>query len=157
MASKISSDSSDTTTWTPSAGQPDATAELPKTIYTPATETAPKGRIIDDSARGTIFWEALSEDEIELGAGKHDEDPEELVIGKAVAKTWGKPFKVEWISTSRVPFYRTRGLRNSLNSMREVKVARDGTELEESAGRRLVQMFHPPHIPVVSNNPPATV
>ena len=32
--------------------------ELPKAIPTPATEFAPKGRIIDDSARGTIFWEA---------------------------------------------------------------------------------------------------
>ncbi|OQN95170.1 hypothetical protein B0A48_18696 [Cryoendolithus antarcticus] len=30
----------------------------PQSILTPATVTAPSGRIINDSARGTIFWEA---------------------------------------------------------------------------------------------------
>lgn len=156
MASRIPSDSPDAITWAPAAGQADAViaAELPKTIYTPATATAPKGRIIDDSARGTIFWEALSDDEVEkdVDVGRDDEDSGDL---KAVAKAWGKPFKVEWLSTSKVPFYRTRGLRNSLNSGREVKVARDGTELEESAGRRLVQLFHQRHTPVAGHNHPA--
>ena len=56
----------------------------------------------------------------------------------------GRPFKIEWISTVRLPFYRTRGLRNPWNANREVKIARDGTELEPSIGKRLVQMFHRP-------------
>ena len=34
----------------------------PQSIPTAATETAPKGRIIDDSARGSIFWEAEHSD-----------------------------------------------------------------------------------------------
>ena len=50
--------------------QASETSDTPKSIPTPATEWAPKGRIIDDSARGTIFWEAdPSEDEEEDTGG----------------------------------------------------------------------------------------
>jgi hypothetical protein len=116
--------------------------DVPKSIPTPATEWAPRGKIIDDSARGTIFWEAeLSDAEVEEEAPKKDE---KVVDGDnaPVAQSWGKPFKIEWVSTNRLPFYRTRGLRNPWNANREVKIARDGTELEPSVGDRLVQMFH---------------
>ncbi|KAF8247479.1 hypothetical protein K440DRAFT_584514 [Wilcoxina mikolae CBS 423.85] len=154
MESKITSNATDTIAWTPPTQQSQTDAELPKAIYTTATETAPKGRIIDDSARGTIFWEALSDDEVKSDSGKAEGESEEAASGKAVSKAWGKPFKVKWISTSRVPFYRTRGIRNNLNSGREVKVARDGTELEESAGRRLVQMFHPRSAPAGTHHSP---
>ncbi|KAK5133666.1 hypothetical protein LTR08_007520 [Meristemomyces frigidus] len=110
-------------------------AGTPQSIPTPATETAPKGRIIDDSARGTIFWEAdVSDDEAESPT-KEDGDADD-------GQQWGRQFKIEWMSTSRLPFFRTRGLRNPWNANREVKIARDGTELEPSVGRRLVQMFH---------------
>lgn len=122
--------------------------DVPKSIPTPATEFAPKGRIIDDSARGTIFWEAeLSDSDTEEGerenerVDSHGQGQAEL-DGSPVAQSWGKPFKIEWISTNRVPFYRTRGLRNPWNANREVKIARDGTELETSVGARLIHMFH---------------
>jgi hypothetical protein len=116
--------------------------DVPKSIPTPATEFAPKGRIIDDSARGTIFWEAdLSDSEGEEAEGEKEE-PQVDGDGSGVAQSWGKPFKIEWISTNRLPFYRTRGLRNPWNANREVKIARDGTELETSVGERLIQMFH---------------
>ncbi|KAF1998063.1 hypothetical protein P154DRAFT_536697 [Amniculicola lignicola CBS 123094] len=115
--------------------------DVPRSTPTRATEFAPKGRIIDDSARGTIFWEAdLSDSEEEV---VHEKEETQLEAdGSTVAQGWGKPFKVEWISTNRLPFYRTRGLRNPWNANREVKIARDGTELETSVGERLVQMFH---------------
>ncbi|KZM23055.1 nucleic acid binding [Ascochyta rabiei] len=116
--------------------------DVPKSIPTPATEWAPRGRIIDDSARGTIFWEAeLSESE---GEGEVTEKVENHVDedSAVVAQSWGKPFKIEWLSANRLPFYRTRGLRNPWNANREVKIARDGTELEPSVGERLIQMFH---------------
>jgi hypothetical protein len=143
-------------------------------IPTEATQTAPKGRIIDDSARGTIFWEADSseddrhsnddnEDEANSHNSDNDEDEEDddeneagvedvkdekntTALGGedvvAGGQTFGKPFRIEWISTERVPFYRTRGLRNPWNSNREVKIARDGTEIEPSVGRKLIQLFH---------------
>ncbi|KAE8452120.1 hypothetical protein EG329_001587 [Mollisiaceae sp. DMI_Dod_QoI] len=135
--------------------------ELPKAIPTPATEFAPKGRIIDDSARGTIFWEVerdeddgSDDDDDEIRSNRSDQDPE-----SSTRKAWGKPFKVEWVSTTRLPFYRTRGLRNPWNSNREVKIARDGTELETAIGRRLLGLFHrlpspvAPQLPVMSGYP----
>lgn len=53
--------------------------------------------------------------------------------------TWGEPFQLQWIKTERLPFYRTRHLRNPWNHDREVKVSRDGTELEPSVGQALLE------------------
>jgi hypothetical protein len=111
---------------------------VPQSIPTPATPTAPKGRIIDDSARGTIFWEAEQSDD-------NDEESTDNESGEASdGQNWGRQFSIEWMSTAKLPFYRTRGLRNPWNANREVKIARDGTEIEPSVGRRLIQMFHKP-------------
>lgn len=115
---------------------------MPKATTTEANDHTPAGRIVDDSARGTIFWEiesdesaGESEDEDEVPARKGNDTEEEM-------QTWGKPFQLEWLSQSRLPFFRTRGLRNPWNSNREVKIARDGTELEPSVGKRLIGLFN---------------
>jgi hypothetical protein len=132
---------------------------LPRSYATEATGQAPKGSVIDDSARGTIFWEAdrgIEEmpdggggaslvDGETAGSPDHDAPLPDGDVPDGEAKTWGKPFMMEWISTSKLPFYRTRGLRNPWNSNREVKIARDGTELEPSVGRRLVALFSNAH------------
>lgn len=114
---------------------------VPFAVFTPASSTAPNGWIIDDSARGTIFWEAdnLSGQSGASGDGKQI-DGEDSTSEAAM----GRQFSIEWVSTARLPFYRTRGLRNPWNSNREIKIARDGTEIEPTIGRRLVQMFHRP-------------
>ncbi|KAJ3880137.1 YT521-B-like domain-containing protein [Lentinula edodes] len=65
------------------------------------------------------------------------EDLEKAMDGKP--ETWGEPFKVEWLCTDRLPFFRTRHLRNPWNHDREVKVSRDGTEIEPSVGEQLLQ------------------
>ncbi|KAL6708668.1 hypothetical protein ACN47E_002364 [Coniothyrium glycines] len=119
-------------------------ADAPRSILTPATEWAPRGRIIDDSARGTIFWEAESPGhDIEKDNARKDSGTQQTrMVISSIAQSWGKPFKIQWLSTSRLPFYRTRGLRNPWNANREVKIARDGTELEPTVGERLIQMFH---------------
>jgi hypothetical protein len=144
----------------PRAEIPDPSpSDLPLTIPTPATATAPKGRIIDDSARGTIFWEAENEAAQEKESSQNPEDDAGNVSGEgyesgspATPQTFGKPFKIKWMSTDRLPFYRTRGLRNPWNANREVKIARDGTEIEPSVGRRLVSMFHRPQMASASPN-----
>jgi hypothetical protein len=139
----------------------DRIVDIPMTIPTPPTATARKGRIIDDSSRGTIFWEAdpISEAEgpradsentsgnISAGDASYDSaasGPPSAEPGSATAQPFGKPFKITWVSTDRLPFYRTRGLRNPWNANREVKIARDGTEIEPSVGRRLTAMFGQP-------------
>ncbi|KAH8432562.1 putative YT521-B-like splicing factor [Aspergillus melleus] len=115
------------------------------TTPTPATETAPTGRIINDAARGTIFWEADS------SSDEEEDAKSERSVGEVVEETAepgfqsiGRPFRIQWLSTERVPFHRTRGLRNPWNANREIKIARDGTEIEPSVGARLIQLFHPP-------------
>ncbi|EPE31802.1 RNA-binding, RBD [Glarea lozoyensis ATCC 20868] len=150
MTSKINDDPAAAIEFAPkpqSVEDPD----LPKAIATAATEFAPKGRIIDDSARGTIFWEVERDDEPDEEDDEQStrSDPE----SETASKAWGKPFKIEWVSTMRLPFYRTRGLRNPWNSNREVKIARDGTELETSIGRRLVGLFHRLPSPTVPQTP----
>ena len=154
MASPIDDESSANLDWAPRGETIINDPDIPRSIPTPATEHAPKGRIIDDSARGTIFWEADPEDEdLAVIIDNEVDDPEGLESAKEQegeeeakivgdAQAFGKPFKIEWLATNRLPFYRTRGLRNPWNANREVKIARDGTELETSVGRRLVQMFH---------------
>ncbi|KAI1176868.1 hypothetical protein F4777DRAFT_236646 [Nemania sp. FL0916] len=118
--------------------------DLPRAIPTEATETCPRGRIIDDSARGTIFWEA-ERDEVDGASDTISDDSESARSaheGETGTRAWGKPFKLKWLSTTRLPFYRTRGLRNPWNANREVKIARDGTELEPTAGRKLIGLFN---------------
>ena len=121
--------------------------ELLATIPTPATMTAPTGRIIDDSARGTIFWEAdravsTGDEEGGYTSGEVESGGETTQVSNT--QNFGRSFRIQWLSTDRLPFYRTRGLRNPWNSNREVKIARDGTELEPTVGRRLLSMFNRP-------------
>lgn len=122
---------------------PTRAQDAPRTIVTSPTATAPQGYIIDDSARGTIFWEAESSN---LTPQSTTEAEPEDISGDDSSRspaptTFGRPFRITWMSTDRVPFYRTRGLRNPYNSNREVKIARDGTEIEPNVGRKLLNLF----------------
>ncbi|KAK0737692.1 YT521-B-like domain-containing protein [Apiosordaria backusii] len=170
MTSPINDDPAAAIEFAPKA-QSSADVDLPKAIATEATEFAPKGRIIDDSARGTIFWEADRGDQTPDG-GQDDEsggsvggDGGSVRSGQESGagtenKTWGKPFRLEWLSTARLPFYKTRGLRNPWNSNREVKIARDGTELEPAIGRRLIGLFNrtrSPAMPMIPGMLPVPV
>ena len=82
--------------------------DQPKATITPASATAPRGRIIDDSARGTIFWEADGAGSPpdadsggngsgEGGSGSGDEESPSPPLAGAGAggAAWGKPFSVE--------------------------------------------------------------
>jgi hypothetical protein len=144
MTSPIDNDPSAAIEFAPKV-QPATNMDLPKAIPTEPTACAPRGRIIDDSARGTIFWEADRDDQGFGGAEEDGSGAGSVSGGDEGAgeegKAWGKPFRLEWLSTVRLPFYRARGLRNPWNSNREVKIARDGTELEPSVGRRLIGLF----------------
>jgi hypothetical protein len=78
-------------------------------------------------------------------------DPKE-----GLADGWGRSFRVDWIRTKRLSFIRTKHLRNPWNGGREVKISRDGTELEPSIGQQLLEEWDkrspsPADIPVVSS------
>ncbi|KAJ5288030.1 Nucleotide-binding alpha-beta plait [Penicillium angulare] len=104
-------------------------------VVTPtvASLTAPRGQIVHDTGRDTIFWEveSLERHSEQRADEKSDEE----------MQAFGKPFHVQWLSYNRVPFHRTRGLRNPWNSNREVKIAHDGTELEPTVGQKLIELF----------------
>ncbi|KAK3299119.1 YT521-B-like domain-containing protein [Chaetomium fimeti] len=165
MASAINEDPAAAIEFAPSA-QPANEVDLPKAIPTEPTEFAPKGRIIDDSARGTIFWEASWDDKTASDGGQDEEgscgsaggDTGSVQSGQdsnmSEPKAWGKPFRLEWLSTTRLPFFHTRGLRNSFNSNREVKIARDGTEIEPTVARTLIGKFYRAQGPAPGILPP---
>jgi hypothetical protein len=64
-----------------------------------------------------------------------------------------RPFRIEWIRTVSLPFFRTRPLRNPWNRGREVKVSRDGTELEPMIGQQLLDEWDRPSSLVDDNVP----
>jgi len=166
MLSRITSDTvtsnpnAQTPQVTTSFPLPSSTSDGPTASYTAATESAPPGRVIDDSARGTIFWESLFHQQQQPTSADQsttmqtDETTDSQVIEveskekrqdsmlETTQQDWGKPFRIEWMCTTKLPFFRTRGLRNPWNSNREVKIARDGTELEPGVGRKLLELFH---------------
>ncbi|KAG6288277.1 hypothetical protein E4U09_005664 [Claviceps aff. purpurea] len=124
-------------------------------VPTRASEFAPRGRIIRDSAAGTIFWEAERDDHEAGPNGESETKSNGSGTTKEESQTLGKPFQLEWLSTTRLPFCHTGNLRNPWNSGREVKVARDGTEIEPSIGRRLVRLFNRMQMPAsLPHQPP---
>lgn len=103
---------------------------------TPATSTAPRGYIIDDPTRGTLFWEAEHSTASNI-VSSDGVRPPNVDFGQPRSR----PFQIEWLSVRRVTFQRTKGMRNLWNANKEVKVARDGTELETEVGKRVVGLF----------------
>jgi hypothetical protein len=100
----------------PQAGHP--------TIPSPSGESKDTLEHSGDAALQTVA-EELSED---IDAPK-----------EGLAEAWGLPFRVDWICTDHLSFSRTKHLRNPWNHGREVKISRDGTELEPSIGRKLLE------------------
>ena len=70
---------------------------------------------------------------------------------------WGQPFRVEWIRTNALPFFRTRHLRNPWNHGREVKVSRDGTELEPTLGQQLLFEWDRPAVAAENSPGPSRI
>ncbi|KAI0702255.1 YT521-B-like domain-containing protein [Cytidiella melzeri] len=88
------------------------------------------------------------------GPGEPSGQGEEAGVQKKEdGPVWGESFRVEWIKTTRLPFYRTRQFRNPWNHDREVKVSRDGTELEPSVGQALLDEWEKPE-PSPPSQPP---
>lgn len=61
--------------------------------------------------------------------------------GEPRQRNLGARFSLEWLRIVTVPFSRTHGLRNPWNKDREIKVSRDGMELEPGVGQALLDLF----------------
>ncbi|KAF9131430.1 hypothetical protein BGW39_001810 [Mortierella sp. 14UC] len=84
-------------------------------------------------------------EEIEQAAkeGRQLTYDEAEVISRAstTTKSWGIMFPVKWIEVHKVPFTKTTHMLNPLYENREVKVSKDGTEVEPTVGEQLVSLF----------------
>lgn len=89
-------------------------------------------------SRGPSMLQAVAEEEEKGEEGLPTGEPEKGLDGETKEETWGESFKVEWLCTDKLPFHRTRHIRNPWNHDREVKVSRDGTEVEPVVGQRLL-------------------
>jgi len=93
----------------------------------------------------------------EEGVSEHGQDAALQTVAEEPARhgdaphdapvMWGRPFRVDWVRTTHLPFFCTRNLRNPWNQGREVKVSRDGTELEPTVGRQFLEMWDKPPPP----------
>lgn len=126
---------------------PDATQTSPKAeglrvVQTAPTLWSPAGFVVDDSLRGSVFWqvhqpvEKVSDD----GSVLDSSTAHKTVSSHEQQKRFG----IQWLSTSRMSFYQSRHLRNAWNSNKPIKVARDGTEVDTSTGARLLDLFQLP-------------
>ena len=107
------------------------------TSASPGPETE-KQQILGGSTRQPELGEdgvlrkdtVLSPDEKEERKQEHRDELEEPQ--EFSPEGWGQSFNIQWIKVGSLPFGRTRHLRNPWNADREVKVSRDGTEVEPS-------------------------
>ncbi|KAF9560856.1 hypothetical protein EC968_005990 [Mortierella alpina] len=68
-----------------------------------------------------------------------NEEAEVIARASTTTKTWGIRFPIQWLHV--VPFTRTSHLLNPLYENREVKVSKDGTEVDPAVGEQLIKLF----------------
>lgn len=91
-----------------------------------AENEADRQQALGGSSRSPEKEDRVLRKDTVLTPGERNERQNELT---ALTET-GTPFKIQWLKVGRVPFTQTRHLRNPWNADREVKVSRDGTEVE---------------------------
>ena len=129
----------------PNAGQPGYFPPVRNTAMSSKLE-ADNQQILGGSSRRQEFGDdgvlrkdtALTPDEKKERAHEHRDE-----IHDFGPDGWGQSFKIQWIKTGSLPFGRTRHLRNPWNADREVKVSRDGTEVEPSESMALKKCRYP--------------
>jgi hypothetical protein len=126
-------------TMDPKAGQPSYFPPVPIAAMSPSTQleadvqqslggSAKRQQADDDGVlRKDTALTHGEKKERKQERGEEVEEPQDLG-----PDGWGQSFNIRWIKIGSLPFGRTRHLRNPWNADREVKVSRDGTEVEPS-------------------------
>ncbi|KAG0199141.1 hypothetical protein BGX28_007533 [Mortierella sp. GBA30] len=70
-----------------------------------------------------------------------NEEAEVIARASTTTKSWGVRFPIQWLHVHKVPFTRTAHLLNPLYENREVKVSKDGTEVDPVVGEQLINLF----------------
>ncbi|KAG0372356.1 hypothetical protein BGX24_000364 [Mortierella sp. AD032] len=69
------------------------------------------------------------------------DEAEAISRDSTTTKTWGTMFRIKWMDMHKVSFTRTTHMLNPLYENREVKVSKDGTEVDPTVGEQLVGLF----------------
>ncbi|KAI6006464.1 YT521-B-like domain-containing protein [Pisolithus marmoratus] len=124
---------------------PSAAASIPAKADIVLDRSAPVKAVKNSrSVEESSLLQPVQEENLTGSAAGDDDAPESTRFPKEAAtegrdiNSWGETFKVEWLCTQPLPFPKTRHLRNPWNHDREIKVSRDGTELEPGVGQRLI-------------------
>ncbi|KAF9189517.1 hypothetical protein BGZ51_009496 [Haplosporangium sp. Z 767] len=72
------------------------------------------------------------------------EEANAIARASTTTKSWGIRFPIQWIHVLKVPFSKTSHLLNPLYENREVKVSKDGTEVDPIVGEQLLELFKKP-------------
>ncbi|KAF9427029.1 hypothetical protein BGZ94_005634 [Podila epigama] len=68
-------------------------------------------------------------------------EAEQIALASTTTKSWGTKFPIRWLHVRKVPFSKTSHLFNPYYENREIKLSKDGTEVESSVGEQLVALF----------------
>ncbi|KAJ7877443.1 YT521-B-like domain-containing protein [Mycena olivaceomarginata] len=77
----------------------------------------------------------------EMGAPADTRNRDGGGLQEGNGESWGQNFALHWMCTASLPFKRTQRLRNPWNHDRQVKVARDGAEIEPAVGHALIEQW----------------
>ncbi|KAI8818944.1 YT521-B-like domain-containing protein [Fimicolochytrium jonesii] len=55
---------------------------------------------------------------------------------------WGKPFRIRWVLTQPLSFSLLKDVTNAWNGNKNIKISRDGTEIDPRAGSWVCEEFH---------------
>ncbi|WRT68015.1 uncharacterized protein IL334_004990 [Kwoniella shivajii] len=126
----------------PKALKDDYFPPVPIAATTPGEENADHQKQLGGSDRQAIEDDQgiLRKDTL-LSLDEKAEREEEEAHDEFAEESRGHVFRVEWVNIGPVAFNKTRHLRNPWNSDREVKVSRDGTEVEPAVGTALMAMW----------------
>ncbi|KAG0343525.1 hypothetical protein BG004_005241 [Podila humilis] len=69
------------------------------------------------------------------------QEAERIALASTSTKSWGIKFPIQWMHVHKVPFSRAARMYNSYYENREVKVSKDGTEIEPTVGHQLIALF----------------
>ncbi|CAG8509461.1 2846_t:CDS:10 [Ambispora gerdemannii] len=97
---------------------------------------------VDEATLAASSSRPSVQEEVQSKPKRPEDDSEDCDEDGVPSRNWGTAFKVEWIKVQKLPFVRTRHLRNPWNANREVKISRDGTEVEPAVGAKLLSEFH---------------
>ncbi|KAI7826153.1 YT521-B-like domain-containing protein [Gamsiella multidivaricata] len=108
-------------------------------IWQPATEDLP----LSPEMKAAM----LAEIEQAAKEGRQITNEEAAVIARnsTTTKSWGIRFPIQWMHVHKVPFSKTTHMLNPLYENREIKVSKDGTEVDPAIGERLLELFKKPN------------